>query len=99
MTQPLPPEPHDGVKSDTGPDTVSREADQSPGLARAGSSGVFSPGPEPADEQPSQAIEGGTSGGDALSGVTADVDGVADVDDAVSGDTGPEHAGRRDAPA
>jgi len=53
---------------------------------------VFSPGPAPADEQPSLAVEGGTAGGDVLSGVTADPD---DVEDAVSGDTGPEHPGTR----
>lgn len=92
MTQPLPPEPHDGLKSDADPERTGNEREQTSGRAGAGSSGVFSPGPAPADEQPSLAVGGGTAGGDALSGVTID---DADLEDAVSGDTGPEHPGTR----
>ena len=92
MTQPLPPEPHDDLKADADPERVADEREQTAGRAGAGSSGVFAPSPAPADEQPSQAVGGGTAGGDALSGVTID---DADRDDAVSGDTGPEHPGTR----
>jgi hypothetical protein len=92
MTQPLPPEPHDGLKADADRERTSNEREQASGRAGAGSSGVFSPGPAPADEQPSLAVEGGAAGGDALSGVTIDRD---DAEDAVSGDTGPEHPGTR----
>ena len=93
MTQPLPPEPHEGLKADADAERVASEHDQTAGRAGAGSSGVFAPTSAPADEQPTQAVEGGTAGGDVLSGVTAS---DQDVDDAVSGDTGPEHPGRRD---
>lgn len=94
MTQPMPREPHEGIKADNNPETQAAEGDQSSYVARAGqSSGVVGSGPEPGDEQPSQAITGGTASGDALSGVTAD---PADLKDAVSGDTGPEHPGQRD---
>jgi hypothetical protein len=92
MTQPLPPEPHDGLKADADPERVSNEREQTSGRAGAGTSGVFSPGPAPADEQPSKAVAGGTAGGDPLAGVTASED---DVADAVSGDTGPERPGAR----
>ena len=93
MTEPLPPEPHDGIKADAGKETQGAERDQSSYVARAGqSSGIVDNGPEPGDEQPSQALTTGTAGGNALSGVTADAE---DVADAVSGDTGPEHAGQR----
>ena len=92
MTQPLPPEPHDGRQADADPERTGNEAAQTSGRAGAGSSGVFSPGPGPADEQPSLAVGGGTAGGDALSGVTID---DADLEDAVSGDTGPERPGTR----
>ena len=92
MTQPLPPEPHDGLKADADPERINQEREQTSGRAGAGSSGVFSPGPAPADEQPSLAVGGGTAGGDALAGVTATDE---DVAEAVSGDTGPEHPGTR----
>ena len=92
MTQPLPPEPHDGLKADADPERTANEREQTYARAGAGSSGVFAPGPGPADEQPSLAVDGGTAGGDALAGVTADED---DLEDAVSGDTGPEHPGTR----
>ena len=92
MTQPLPPEPHDGLKADADPERTSNEREQTVGRAGAGASGIFSPGPAPADEQPSLAVGGGTAGGDPLDGVTAD---ASDVEDAVSGDTGPERPGAR----
>ncbi|MCW2716151.1 MAG: hypothetical protein JWN88_3198 [Frankiales bacterium] len=92
MTQPLPPEPHDGIKADTSPEVQGSESEASPGLSRAGSSGTLTTGPEPGDEQPSQALDGGTAAGDPLSGVTAT---EQDSDDAVSGDRGPEHPGAR----
>ena len=69
------------------------ERDQTSYVARGGqTSGVVDMGPAPGDEQPSQARAGGTSGGDPLSGVTAS---KQDVEEAVSGDTGPEHPGRQ----
>lgn len=93
MTQPIPREPHEGIKADAGPESEAAERDQSSYVARAGqSSGTVSTGSGPGDEQPSQAVGGGTAGGDALAGVTAS---EQDVDDAVSGDTGPEHPGQR----
>lgn len=91
MTQPMPREPHDGLKADAGAEAVAGDRDASPAVSRAGSSGATDSGPAPADEQPGQAVEGGTAGGDALAGVTAT---EADIEDAVSGDTGPEHPGR-----
>lgn len=92
MTQPVAPEPHEGIKADAGPESVSAERDQSSYVARAGqSSGIVSSGPEPGDEQPAKAVPGGAAGGDPLAGVTAS---DADLKDAVSGDTGPEHPGR-----
>lgn len=92
MTQPMPPEPHEGTKADAAPEVQAAERDQTSYVARAGqSSGVIENGPEPGDEQPSLAKPGGTAGGDPLSGVSASAE---DVQDAVSGDTGPEHPGR-----
>jgi len=92
MTQPQPAEPHDRLTSDADPERTASEREQTAGRAGAGSSGVFSPGPAPADEQPSLAVGGGTAGGDPLAGVTIDAD---DLDEAVSGDTGPERPGTR----
>lgn len=93
MTQPTPREPHDGIKADANPEAEVAERDQSSYVARAGqSSGATDSGPAPADEQPSQAVDGGTAGGDPLAGVTAS---DADVEQAVSGDSGPEHPGHR----
>ncbi len=92
MTQPLPPEPHDGLKADTDAERTFNEAAQTGGRAGAGTSGIVDTGPAPADEQPSKAVGGGTAGGDALAGVTASEE---DVEEAVSGDTGPEHPGTR----
>ena len=93
MTQPMPREPHDGIKADADAETAAADREQTTYLARAGqSSGMVSTGPGPGDEQPDQAVGGGTAGGDPVAGVTAD---PADVDEAVSGDTGPEHPGQR----
>lgn len=93
MTEPMPAEPHEGVKADNNVESAVTERNQSSYVARAGqSSGIIDNGPEPGDEQPSKAKAGGTAGGDPLAGVTAD---PADVKDAVSGDTGPEHPGQR----
>lgn len=93
MTQPLPREPHDGIKADAGAESEGAERNQSSYVARGGqSSGMVASGPEPGDEQPSQAVAGGTASGDALSGVTAE---PGELDDAVSGDMGPEHSGQR----
>ena len=93
MTDPMPREPHEGIKADGNPEAEAAEREQSSYVARGGqSSGTVDSGPAPGDEQPSQAVGGGTAGGDPLSGVTASAD---DVEDAVSGDTGPEHPGQR----
>lgn len=93
MTQPMPREPHEGIKADANPETETLERDQSSYVARGGqSSGIVSSGPQPGDEQPSQAVQGGTASGDQLAGVTADAD---DAQHAVSGDTGPAHPGQR----
>ena len=92
MTRPLAPEPHEGRKADAGGEVQHSEREQGPALSRGGSSGAQATGPAPGDEQPSQAVDGGTSGGDPLSGVGAS---AQDVEDAVSGDTGPEHPGQR----
>ena len=91
-TPSLPPEPHEGLKADAGAETQQAEHDQSSYVSRAGSSGTVDTGPGPGDEQPAAAVTTGTAGGNALSGVTADAD---DLEDAVSGDTGPEHPGTR----
>ena len=93
MTQPMPREPHEGIKADANAESAAAERDQSSYVARGGqSSGIVDNGPAPGDEQPSQAKGGGTAGGDPLAGVTGD---AADLEDAVSGDTGPEHPGRQ----
>jgi len=96
MTQPMPAEPHEGIKADANPEAQAAESGQSSYVARGGqSSGIVDKGRKPGDEQPSKAKIGGTAGGDPLAGVTAGDDDVQDVDDAVSGDTGPEHPGQR----
>ena len=93
MSSPTPPDPHDGIDPRANREAEHAEQDQSSYVARGGqSSGIVDTGPAPGDEQPSQAVEGGTSGGDPLSGVGAS---PQDVEDAVSGDTGPEHRGQR----
>jgi len=92
MTQPLPPEPHDGLKADADPERTANQREQTAGFAGAGESGIAPPTSAPADEQPSLAKSGGTAAGDPLAGVTAS---KQDIEDAVSGDTGPEHPGAR----
>ena len=93
MTQPVPRDPHEGIDPGANPESQAADRDQTSYVARAGqSSGVVDTGPAPSDEQPSLAVDGGTAGGDALAGVSADAD---DVEQAVSGDTGPEHPGQR----
>ena len=92
MTQATPRDPHDGIDPAANREAAAADRDQTSYVARGGqSSGVVDTGPEPGDEQPSQARDGGTSGGDPLSGVTAS---GQDSEDAVSGDTGPAHPGR-----
>ena len=92
MSQPTPRDPHDGIDPAANRETEAAERDQTSYVARGGqSSGIIDTGPAPGDEQPSQAVGGGTSGGDPLAGVSAS---EQDVEDAVSGDTGPEHPGR-----
>lgn len=92
MSQPTPQDPHDGIDPAANREAEAAERDQTSYVARGGqSSGIIDTGPAPSDEQPSLAVDGGTSGGDPLAGVTASPE---DVEDAVSGDTGPEHPGR-----
>ena len=93
MTTPTPQDPHEGIDPAANPETEAAERDQSSYVARAGQSGVVDMGSAPGDEQPSKARAGGTAAGTPLAGVTATDE---DVEDAVSGDTGPEHPGRRD---
>lgn len=92
MTEPMPREPHEGIKADASAEVQAGEREQTPYVARAGdgSSGTLTPGPAPADEQPEQAVAGGTAGGDPVAGVAAS---EQDSQEAVSGDTGPEHPG------
>ncbi len=93
MTQPMPREPHEEIKADGNPETAALERNQSSYVARGGqSNGTVDRGPQPADEQPSQAVANGTASGDPLAGITADPD---DVQNAVSGDTGPARPGRQ----
>ena len=93
MTRPTPQDPHDGIDPAANREAEAAERDQTSYVARGGqSSGILDTGPAPGDEQPSQAVGGGTSGGDPLAGVSAS---PQDVEDAVSGDTGPEHPGRQ----
>ena len=92
MTRPTPQDPHDGIDPTANREAQAADRDQTSYVARGGqSSGIVDTGPAPSDEQPSLAVGGGTSGGDPLSGVGAS---PQDVEDAVSGDTGPEHPGR-----
>jgi hypothetical protein len=92
MTRPTPQDPHDGIDPGANREAAAAERDQTSYVARGGqSSGILDTGPAPGDEQPSQAVGGGSAGGDPLGGVGAS---PQDVEDAVSGDTGPEHPGR-----
>lgn len=82
-------EPHEGVDPYDNAETREVEAEQTPSLARAGGEG---PAPSPAREPGEGYHPEGTAAGDPLSGVTIDAE---DADQAVSGDTGPEHPGTR----
>lgn len=82
MTEPLPPEPHDGLKADDNPEVEGTERDQSSYVARGG---------EPSGMQVSSPdAPAGTATGGVLDGVTLDPE-----TDTVDGDTGPEHPGVR----
>lgn len=85
-------DPHDGIDPTNNKETRGVERDQTASVSRAGSSGTAPATDGPGDEQPSQAVPGGTAGGGALDGVTMTEE---DSADAVSGDTGPEHPGKR----
>jgi hypothetical protein len=92
MTKPTPQDPHGGIDPSANAETEAAERNQSSYVARAGqSSGIIDMGSAPGDEQPSKARAGGTAAGNPLAGVTAS---DKDIEDAVSGDTGPEHPGR-----
>ena len=92
MTTPTPKDPHEGIDPAANPESEAAERDQSSYVARGGqSSGIIDMGSAPGDEQPSKARTDGTAAGNPLSGVTAS---DKDIEDAVSGDTGPEHPGR-----
>ena len=93
MTQPTPRDPHKGIHTDANPEAEVAARNQSSYVARGGSSsGIVDSGPQPGDEQLPKAERSGTAAGDPLAGVTADDE---DLQDAVSGDTGPEHPGQR----
>lgn len=86
-------DPHEGIDARNNPQARAQEQDQSPAVARGGMSGMTEVGGGPGSEQPSQQVEGGgTATGDPLAGVTID---LADREQAVDGDTGPEHPGTR----
>ena len=85
-------DPHDGIDPHANQESRAAQRDQSTPVSRAGSSGTAPATSGPGDEQPSQALPGGTAGGGALDGVTMSQE---DSEDAVSGDTGPEHPGQR----
>jgi len=67
------------------------QAEQTNYVSRASGGGSV---PEDQDEQTHLPDTTGTSGGDPLAGVTAGEDGTPSADDAVKGDTGPEHPGQ-----
>ena len=85
-------DPHDGIDPTNHKEARGVERDQTASVSRAGSSGTAPATDGPGDEQPSQAVPGGTAGGGALDGVTMSPE---DSAEAVSGDTGPEHPGKR----
>ena len=82
-------EPHEGIDPFDNAESRAREQDQSPYVSRA------SGGPPPTVPQlagePAPDVEG-TAAGDPLAGISME---AADVEAAVSGDTGPEHPGTR----
>lgn len=82
-------EPHEGIDPFDNPESREAESSQTSSLARAGGEGPApSPGREPGEVDHPQ----GTAAGDPLAGVTLDAE---DAEQAVSGDTGPEHPGTR----
>jgi hypothetical protein len=85
-------DPHDGIDPTNNKESRGVERDQTASVSRAGSSGTAPATSGPGDEQPDQAVAGGTAGGDALAGLVMSDE---DAADAVSGDTGPEHPGQR----
>lgn len=82
-------EPHDGIDPYNNPETERTESNQSSGLSRASDGG---PPPTDAPEAGTAPELSGTSAGNPLEGVTLDDE---DAEQAVSGDTGPEHPGTR----
>jgi hypothetical protein len=70
------------------PETLSAIADRSNGTARATGASV----PPPVMDQRGEGSADGTAAGDPLAGVTISAE---DADEAVPGDTGPEHPGAR----
>ena len=82
-------EPHDGIDPFDNAETQASEREQSAGLSRASGAGAPATDAPAAGEAPT--VEG-TGAGDPLEGVRIS---SADADEAVSGDTGPEHPGTR----
>jgi hypothetical protein len=82
-------EPHDGIDSHHNAETEATEQNQSNSLSRAADGG---PPPTDAPEAGTAPQLSGTAAGDPLDGVTID---EQDAEQAVSGDTGPEHPGTR----
>jgi hypothetical protein len=82
-------EPHDGIDPHHNAETETVEQNQSNGLSRAADGG---PPPTDAPESGSAPALSGTAAGQPLDGVTLDDDAAQQ---AVSGDTGPEHPGTR----
>lgn len=81
--------PHDGIGPYNNPETERTESNQSSGLSRAADGG---PLPTDAPEAGTAPELTGTSAGNPLEDVTLDDE---DAEQAVSGDTGPEHPGTR----
>ena len=82
-------EPHDGIDPHHNAETEATEQNQSNALSRAADGG---PPPTDAPKAGSAPQLSGTAAGDPLDGVTLD---DAAAEEAVSGDTGPEHPGTR----
>lgn len=82
-------EPHEGIDPYDNAETRATEANQSSYVGRAGQGPPPTPPRMVGEEAPP--LEG-TAAGDPLAGVVID---PADAEDAVSGDTGPEHPGTR----
>lgn len=85
----MPPEPHDGIDAAAGQDAKAFERNQSNPLARASDGG---PPPTEAVEPGELPERGGTGAGNPTAGVEISDE---DLDEAVPGDTGPEHPGVR----